>query len=99
MSEKAAVSPGRLLPARELLADMLLQDGLATDALNEYEASLKRDPCRFRSYAGAAQAAITAGNGDKARHYAALLVDMAGGGDERPELATARDYLASHRAE
>jgi tetratricopeptide (TPR) repeat protein len=99
LSEKAAVSPGRLLPARELLGDMLLQDGRAAEALNEYEASLKRDPRRFRSYAGAAQAAGAAGNNGKARHYYGLLVDMSGGGDARPELVAARDYLASHRAE
>jgi len=99
LSEKSAVSPGRLLPARELLGDMLLRDGRPADALDAYEASLKRDPRRFRSYAGAAQAAIVAGNAGKARHYYGLLVDMAGGGDARPELVAARDYLALHRAE
>lgn len=98
-SEKSSVSPGRLLPARELLGDMLLRDGRPADALNEYEASLKRDPRRFRSYAGAAQAAIAAGNAGKAGYYYKLLVDMAGGGDARPELVAARDYLASHHAE
>jgi tetratricopeptide (TPR) repeat protein len=99
LSEKSSVSPGRLLPARELLGDMLLKDGRSADALDAYEASLKRDPRRFRSYAGAAQAAVAAGNGEKAHHYYGLLVDMAGGGDARPELVAARDYLSSHRAE
>jgi hypothetical protein len=99
LSEKSSVSPGRLMPARELLGDMLLKDARPTDALDAYEASLKRDPRRFRSYAGAAQAAVAAGNNEKARHYYALLLDMAGGGDARPELVVARDYLSSHRAE
>ena len=93
LSEKSSVSPGRLIPARELLGDMLLEDGNAADALTEYEASLKRDPRRFRSYFGAGQAAVASANAGKARRYYALLVDMAGGGDPRPELATARDYL------
>jgi tetratricopeptide (TPR) repeat protein len=96
LSEKSSVSPGRLIPARELLGDMLLEDGNAADALTEYEASLKRDPRRFRSYFGAGQAAVASANADKARRYYALLVDMAGDGDPRPELATARDYLAAH---
>jgi hypothetical protein len=96
LSEKSAVSPGRLIPSRELLGDMLLQDGRAADALVEYEASLQRDPRRFRGYFGAGQAAAAAANTDKAHRYYALLVEMAGAGDPRPELATARDYLASH---
>jgi tetratricopeptide (TPR) repeat protein len=99
LSDKASVSPGRLLPARELLGDMLLRDGRPVDALGAYEASLKRDPRRFRSYVGAAQAAIAAGDTGKAQRYYGLLVDMAGGGDVRPELTAARDYLSSHRAQ
>jgi hypothetical protein len=43
-SEKHPVSPGRLIPARELLADMLLESGRPGDALAEYEASQVRDP-------------------------------------------------------
>jgi tetratricopeptide (TPR) repeat protein len=96
LSEKSSVSPGRLLPARELLGDLLLQDGRSADALVEYEASLKRDPRRFRSYSGAGQAAAAAGNVEKARHYDGLLIEMAGNGEPRPELAAARDYLAAH---
>jgi tetratricopeptide (TPR) repeat protein len=96
LSEKSGVSPGRLIPARELLGDMLLEDGRPADALAEYEASLKRDPRRFRSYFGAGQAAAAGADAEKARRYYALLVEMAGGGDPRPELATARDYLAAH---
>ena len=96
LSEKSSVSPGRLVPARELLADMLLEDAYAADAFAEYKASLKHDPRRFRSYFGAAKAAASVGNGEKARHYYAILVEMAGGGNPRPELAAARDYLAAH---
>jgi tetratricopeptide (TPR) repeat protein len=96
LSEKSSVSPGRLLPARELLGDLLLQDDRPAEALREYEASLKRDPRRFRSYWGAGQAAAAAGNTEQAHHYYGLLVEMAGNGDPRPELAAAREYLMSH---
>lgn len=93
-SDKSSVSPGRLIPAHELLGDMLLEDGRAAGALTEYEAALQHDPRRFRSISGAARAAAAAGNADKARQYYGLLVEMAGAGDPRPELAAARQYLA-----
>jgi len=93
-SDKSSVSPGRLIPAHELLGDMLLEDGRAAEALTEYEAALQHDPRRFRSFSGAAQAAAAAGNSDKARQYYGLLVEMAGAGDARPEVVAARQYLA-----
>jgi tetratricopeptide (TPR) repeat protein len=95
-SEKAAVSPGRLIPARELLGDMLLESGRPADALAAYEASQIRDPKRFRGFWGAGQAAAQASNKDKARSHFTKLVEMAGVADSRPELATARDYLAKN---
>ncbi len=96
LSEKSTVSTGRLLPARELLGDMLLQNNRPADALREYEASLRRDPRRFRSYFGAGEAAAVAGNAAKAHEYFGLLVTMAGNGEPRPELAAVRDYLTTH---
>jgi tetratricopeptide (TPR) repeat protein len=93
-SDKSSVSPGRLIPAHELLGDMLLEDGRAAEALTEYEAALQHDPRRFRSFSGAAQAAAAAGNADKARHYYGLLVEMASAGDTRSELVAARQHLA-----
>jgi hypothetical protein len=95
-SEKSAISPGRLVPARELLGDMLLESGRPAEALAEYEASLAHDSRRFRSFAGAAQAAERTGTGEKARFYYARLVEMAGNGDPRPELAAAKRYLAAN---
>src|SRR5205807_4245916 len=50
-SEKHPVSPGRLIPARELLADMLLESGRPAEALAEYETSQLRDPKRYRGFA------------------------------------------------
>jgi tetratricopeptide (TPR) repeat protein len=95
-SEKSAVSPGRLIPARELLGDMLLREGQPKQALAAYEESMTHDPRRFRSLAGAATAAAQAGDTEKARLYSTQLVTMAGNGDTRPELTAARAYLASH---
>jgi tetratricopeptide (TPR) repeat protein len=96
LSEKPAVSPGRLVPARELLGDMLLEDGQAAEAFIAYETSQKRDPKRFRALWGAGQAAETSGDKDKARSYYTQLVDMAGSGEPRVELVAARDWLAKH---
>jgi tetratricopeptide (TPR) repeat protein len=95
-SEKSAVSPGRLVPANELLGDMLLEHGKSAEALSAYERSQVRDPNRFRSLYGAGQAAAQSGNRDKARYYFSRLFDMAGSGDLRPEMEKARRYLASN---
>jgi tetratricopeptide (TPR) repeat protein len=95
-SEKAAVSPGRLVPARELLGDMLLESGRPGEALAEYERAQGHDPNRYRSLYGAGQAAAQAGNRDKARHYFSKLMELAGSGAPRPEMEQARRYLASH---
>jgi tetratricopeptide (TPR) repeat protein len=93
-SEKAAVSPGRLLPARELLGDMLLESGRTVEALAEYEQSHDHDPNRFRTLYGAGQAAVQAGNHDKAQYYFNRLIEMAGSGDNRSEMEQVRRYLA-----
>jgi tetratricopeptide (TPR) repeat protein len=95
-SEKSAVSPGRLVPARELFGDMLLESGQAGEALAEYERSQVRDPNRYRSLYGAGQAAALSGNRDKARHYFSKLIALAGSGDPRPETEKARQYLGSN---
>src|SRR4029453_13252174 len=66
-SEKHIVTPGRILPARELLGDMLLELKRPAEALKEYEASQVREPNRYRGLYGAGQAAAQSGNRDKAR--------------------------------
>ncbi len=93
-SEKAAVSPGRLVPARELLGDMLLASGRPAEALAEYERAQVRDPNRYRTLYGAGQAAAQAGNRDKARYHFSRLVELAASGEPRPETESARRYLA-----
>jgi len=78
-TDKHPVTPGSVLPAREQLADLLLEQGKASAALTEYEASLKIAPARLNSYLGAAQAAAGAGQKDKAKSYKERLVAMCGG--------------------
>jgi tetratricopeptide (TPR) repeat protein len=95
-SEKNIVTPGRLLPARELLGDMLMELRRPAEALKEYEASQQREPNRYRGLYGAGQAAAQSGNRDKARHYFSKLIELAGAGDVRPEMDRARRYLASN---
>ena len=94
-NEKSIVTPGRVLPARELLGDMLLEMKQPAQALKEFEASHVREPNRFRGYYGAALAAEGAGDRAKAAGYYAKLMELAKkGGSNRPELARARAYVA-----
>lgn len=95
-SEKAPVSPGRLVPARELLGEMLLELKQPVEALKEFETSAARDPNRFRGFYGAALAAQGSGDAAKARAYFAKLVQLGIKGDPRPELARAKTFLAAN---
>ena len=89
--EKHITTPGRILPARELLGDMLLQAGQPAAALTEYEASFQRDPNRFRGLCGAAHAADAAGDPVKAADYARRLLQLTRTADTaRPDVAWAR---------
>ena len=94
-NDKHIVTPGRVLPARELLGDMLLELKQPAQALKEYEASHVREPNRFRGYYGAALAAEGAGDRRKAADYYAKLIDLAKKADaSRPEIVRARAYVA-----
>ena len=93
---KHAVTPGGVLPARELLADMLLDAGKPAEALAEYEASLSVAPNRWNGLYGAARSAELSGDSRKAADFYAKLLENSGprGGD-RPEIRRARTFLAS----
>jgi tetratricopeptide (TPR) repeat protein len=95
-TDKAAISPGPLAPARELLGYMLLDAGQHQDALAAFEATMKKEPNRFRGAFGAARAAELAGDRAKARTYYQQLLEIAKDADtERPEIAAAKNYVAS----
>ncbi len=90
-TEKAAVTPGPLKPAREQLGEMLVLGGQPAQALKEFEETLTREPRRFRAVYGAAHAAQLSGDRAKARSYYQQLVEICKSGDtERPELKEAR---------
>lgn len=94
-NDKHPVTPGRIVPARELLGEMLLELKQPAQALKEFEASHVREPNRFRGYDGAARAADAAGDRRKATDYYAKLMELAKkGASQRPELARARAYVA-----
>jgi tetratricopeptide (TPR) repeat protein len=95
---KHPVTPGAILPARELLGDMLLEMGRPGEALAEYEASLKEAPKRFNSLYGAARAAEAAGKSDRARELYRELLAQCVAGSPRPELAQAKAYVSGKAA-
>jgi tetratricopeptide (TPR) repeat protein len=93
-NEKHIVTPGRIVPARELLGELLLELKQPAQALREFEASQVREPNRFRGYAGAARAAEASGDRRKAAEHYAKLMELGKKADsQRPELARARAYV------
>ena len=68
-TEKKAITPGPLAPARELLGEMLLEINEPEQALEQFEATLKKEPNRFRAMYGAARAAQLSGNREASRRY------------------------------
>ena len=94
-SEKAAVTPGRLVPARELLGEMLLEMNRPAEALQAFETSEKHDPNRFRGLYGAGKAAALVGDQNKAKSYFEKLLTLTKNADaERPEINEAQAFLA-----
>ena len=93
-SEKHIAMENRLSPMRELLAELLLEANKPADALREFERSLRIVPNRFRSVAGAAQAAAQSGNRRLAGSYFKQLLSLAAAADsERPALSAARAFM------
>ena len=83
------------IPAREMLADMLLDVNRSEEALREYESDLRFNPNRFDGLYGAARAAENLGKIDKADAYYAQLVKVCeGANSDRPELSHAKSLLA-----
>ena len=91
-TEKSAVTPGPLAPARELLGDMLLDLKRPREALAEYRATLSKEPNRFRALYGAMRAASLAGNRAAASQYRTSLRTLCANADVpgRAELAEIR---------
>ena len=95
-TEKHAVTPGPLVPAREILASAKLDAGMGEAALADYETVLTHEPNRFHATYGAARSAQLSGDHARASEYYRRLVDLAGESDSaRPEVGVARRYLAT----
>jgi tetratricopeptide (TPR) repeat protein len=93
-TDKSAISPGPLAPARELLGYILLEAGRPADALVAFEATVKKEPNRFRGLYGAGRAAEMTGDRARARTFYEQLLDVAQDADtDRPELRHARAFL------
>jgi hypothetical protein len=93
-TDKSAVTPGPLAPARELLADMLLEGSQAAGALRAYEATMAKEQNRFRAVYGAARAAAATGDRTLAAKYYRQLVEICRSSDtERPALKEAKAFL------
>lgn len=99
-TEKSAVTPGPLSPARELLGEMLLEMNDPIKALEQFEATLKKEPRRFRSLYGAAHAAQLIGSPDTSQRYFRELLKVCANADKpgRPELKEAREALAKQKS-
>ena len=78
-TDKHPVTPGSILPAREQLADLLVELDQPAAALAEYQASLRSAPGRFNSYDGAARAAGRAGKKKEAKGFQKQLAALCGG--------------------
>jgi tetratricopeptide (TPR) repeat protein len=98
-TEKHPITPGEVLPARELLGDMLLELERPTEAVSKYEEALGRSPNRFNSLYGAGRAAELGGDTASAvRYYQALLEVTAQADSPRERLEHARAYVEGHPA-
>ena len=92
-TDKSAVTPGPLAPARELLGYMLLDAGQPQEAGAAFATTMKKEPGRFRGLYGAARAAAAAGDRAAASAYYKQLLELGKGGDAtRTELSEARSF-------
>lgn len=95
--DKHPITPGHILPARELLGDLLLKMDRPEDALEAYEESLGISANRFRSLYGAGRAAELAGDMNKAKEHYKKLVAIASPEEvERPMFKEVRNFLATN---
>ena len=93
--DKHPVTPGAIVPARELLGDMLMESGKPAEAMAEYEEVLKIAPNRFNSLYGAGHAAELADNPEKAKfYYSRLIQSSEKGKSSNPVIYQAKSFLA-----
>ena len=94
--DKHPVTPGHVLPARELLGDMHLEANEPERALKAYNACLEINTNRFNCLYGAGYAAEQLENHETARQYYSRLIDIAGSESvERPKLSKAKKFITA----
>jgi hypothetical protein len=95
-TEKSAVTPGPLAPARELLGEMFLEMKEPSQALEQFEATLTKEPGRFRALYGAARAAHLSGSREASEKHFGELLKVCGGADKpgRAEILEAQRALS-----
>jgi hypothetical protein len=93
-SEKHPMTPGPVLPARELLGEFLLETDEPASAWQQFRTSLTNAPNRFNSLYGAGRAAELSADRHSAAEYYGTLLRICGGATERPELKHAQKFLA-----
>jgi hypothetical protein len=91
-TEKSAVTPGPLAPARELLGEMLLELDQAGEALEQFGATLKKEPGRFHALYGGAHAAKLSGRRETSQKYFREMLKVCDRADKpgRAELVEAK---------
>lgn len=97
-TEKSAVTPGPLAPARELLGEMLLEMKEPGPALEQFEATLTKEPGHFRALDGAARAAQLSGNPETSQRYFGELLNLCGHADKpgRAEILDAQKAISQN---
>ncbi|WP_424631305.1 tetratricopeptide repeat protein [Bradyrhizobium sp. SYSU BS000235] len=95
-TEKSPVTPGPLMPARELYGVMLLDRGMANEALAAFEATMSKEPNRYNAYVGAAKAAQAIGDSGKAKTAYERLISTTGATSERSTLGEAKAFVAKN---
>jgi tetratricopeptide (TPR) repeat protein len=98
-TSKHPVTPGEVLPAGELLGDLLMATGRASQALEAYRFDLGQHPNRFNGLYGAATAARSIGDENTALQYFEMMLAQAHpSNDERKEIREAREFLRKKKA-
>ena len=99
-TSKAAVTPGEIIPADELIADLYLALNKPNEALRAYELNLEGHPNRFNGIYGAAKAAEKLNNKKLAGYYFDQLVKLTGTvNSSRPEISEAKNFLMNNSSD
>lgn len=94
-TEKSPITPGELVPVREMFGDLLLELDRPSEALSQYQQSLERNPNRFNTVYNAGKAAELAGNTEKAKTYFENLLQLKGkSASDRPQLEYAAKFVS-----